>query len=89
MVYNSKTGLVKKQMDFFEDNLISLKAIEELFGKTEASKKVLQIFEMLNKLKFYKKTATPTQEILYMTAIANLRIAIEEELKTVSTCYVK
>lgn len=89
MVYNSKTGLVEKQMDFFEDNLISLKAIEELFGKTEASKKVLQIFEMLNKLKFYKKTATPTQEILYMTAIANLRIAIEEELKTVSTCYVK
>lgn len=76
-------------MDFFEDNLISLKAIEELFGKTKASKKVLQIFEMLNKLKFYKKTATPTQEILYMTAIANLRIAIEEELKTVSTCYVK
>lgn len=89
MVYNSKTGLVKKQMDFFEDNLISLKTIEERFGKTEASKKVLQIFEMLNKLKFYKKTATPTQEILYMTAIANLRIAIEEELKTVSTCYVK
>ncbi len=89
MVYNSKTGLVKKQMDFFEDNLISLKTIEECFGKTEASKKVLQIFEMLNKLKFYKKTATPTQEILYMTAIANLRIAIEEELKTVSTCYVK
>lgn len=76
-------------MDFFEDKLISLKAIEERFGKTEASKKVLQIFEMLNKLKFYKKTATPTQEILYMTAIANLRIAIEEELKTVSTCYVK
>lgn len=89
MVYNSKTGLVKKQMDFFEDNLISLKTVEERFGKTEASKKVLQIFEMLNKLKFYKKTATPTQEILYMTAIANLRIAIEEELKTVSTCYVK
>lgn len=76
-------------MDFFEDNLISLKTVEERFGKTEASKKVLQIFEMLNKLKFYKKTATPTQEILYMTAIANLRIAIEEELKTVSTCYVK
>lgn len=76
-------------MDFFEDKLISLKAIEERFGKTEASKKILQIFEMLNKLKFYKKTATPTQEILYMTAIANLRIAIEEELKTVSTCYVK
>lgn len=76
-------------MDFFEDKLISIKAIEERFGKTEASKKILQIFEMLNKLKFYKKTANPNQEILYMTAIANLRIAIEEELKTVSTCYVK
>ena len=43
-------------MDFFEDKLISLKAIEERFGKTEANKKILQIFEMLNKLKFYKKT---------------------------------
>ena len=75
-------------MDIFEDNLISLKTIEELFGKTEANKKILQIFEMLNKLKFYKKTANPNQEILYMTAIANLRIAIEE-LKTESTCYVK
>ncbi len=76
-------------MDFFEDKLISLKAIEERFGKTKANKKILQIFEMLNKLKFYKKTANPNQEILYMTAIANLRIAIEEELKTESTCYVK
>lgn len=89
MVIIAKTGLVEKQMDFFEDKLISLKAIEERFGKTEASKKILQIFEMLNKLKFYKKTANPNQEILYMTAIANLRIAIEEELKTESTCYVK
>lgn len=76
-------------MDFFEDKLISLKAIEERFGKSEANKKILQIFEMLNKLKFYKKIANPNQEILYMTAIANLRIAIEEELKTESTCYVK
>ncbi len=76
-------------MDFFEDNLISLKAIEKCFGKTKTSRKVLQIFEMINKLKFYKRIATPTQEILYVTAIANLRIAIEEELKTESICYVK
>ena len=76
-------------MDFFEDNLISLKALEERFGRTEASHKLLQIFEMLNKLKFYNRTAQPSQKKMYMTAIANLRIAIEEELKTVSASYVK
>lgn len=76
-------------MDFFEDNLISLKAIEERFGRTESSRKLLQIFEMLNKLKFYKRTALPAQQILYVAAIANLRIAIEEELKSVSASYVK
>lgn len=76
-------------MDFFEDNLISLKTIEERFGRTEASCKLLQIFEMLNKLKFYKRTALPTQKTLYTAAIANLRIAIEEELKSVRASYVK
>lgn len=76
-------------MDFYEDNLISLKAIEERFGKTDANKKLLQIFEMLNKLKFYKRTAMPIQEEFYAAAIANLRIAIEEELKIVSTNYVR
>ena len=44
---------------------------------------------MLNKLKFYKRTALPTQKTLYTAAIANLRIAIEEELKSESASYVK
>lgn len=76
-------------MIFFEDNLISLKALENRFGKNPSNKKLLQIFEMLNKLKFYMRNADDTVKEFYESAIANLRIAIEEKIKDESFSYVK
>lgn len=75
-------------MDFFEDNLISVEKIESRFGVNNSSKKLLQIFEMLNKLKFYMRSANEIQKEMYEEAIANLRIAIAEELKVVSSKHV-
>ncbi len=75
-------------MDFFEDNLISVEKIESRFGVNNSSKKLLQIFEMLNKLKFYMRSANEIQKEMYEETIANLRIAIAEELKIVSSNHV-
>ena len=75
-------------MDFFEDNLISVEKIESRFGVNNSSKKLLQIFEMINKLKFYMRSAKGIQKEMYEEAIANLRIAIAEELKVVSSKHV-
>lgn len=76
-------------MERFEDNLITLKTLESRFGEAGNSIKLLQIFEILNKLKFYMKNVNNIQKELYIATIANLRIAIEEELKNVSSDYVR